>query len=196
MKIIKHLSTCSLFLSIVLSGGVQSTFAAEEKPGKDPMTEMLKPLTGTPFEAAFIDQMIQHHRGATDMAGLVSSHTKRPELIKLGATITSTQELEIGELTLWLKKWANAEPAKMPAMAGHEKMMAGMAKLQAAQGPEFDRMFLEMMMEHHAGAIRMSELVKEKTIRPELLAFAAKVIKDQTVEIEQMKTWQTEWFKK
>ena len=74
--------------------------------------------------------------------------------------------------------------------------MEGMPKLEAAKDAEFDKMFLEMMIKHHEGAVQMSGLVKERSNRPELLKFAEKVIKDQTAEIQQMKGWQTAWFKK
>lgn len=104
MKTVTHLSTCNLFLFTLLIVGAPSTLADEVKSGKELMKEMLKPRTGAPFEAEFNDQMIQHHHGAIDMARTVSSRTKRPALTQLAATIVSTQEVESGEVTQWLKK--------------------------------------------------------------------------------------------
>ena len=195
MKSSIYISTVSVLLSVLINGGIPRATAQEGKSGSDPMTESLQPLTGKKFEAGFLNQMIQHHRSAIDMAKMVSSHTKRPELNKLADNIVSMQEKEIGQLTQWLKEWQSAEPEKMPKMAD-KKMKAEMAKFEAAKDTEFDKMFLEMMIEHHAGAVRMSRLVKEKSTRPELLKFSENVIKDQTAEIQQMQDWQTAWFKK
>ena len=160
------------------------------------MTESLQKLTDKEFEAGFLNQMIQHHRGAIEMAKMVSSHTKRPELNEFADKIISAQTKEISELTGWLKEWQVAEPKMMPNKMADKKMKAEMPKLEAAKDAEFDKMFLEMMIEHHAGAVRMSSLVKEKSTRPELLKFAANVMKDQTAEIQQMKDWQKSWFGK
>ncbi len=190
-----YISAVCVLLSVLINGGIPRANAQEGKSGSDPMTESLQPLTGKKFEAGFLNQMIQHHRSAIDMAKMVSSHTKRPELNKLADNIVSMQEKEIGQLTQWLKEWQRAEPEKMPKMAD-KKMKAEMVKLEAAKAAEFDKMFLEMMIEHHAGAVRMSRLVKEKSTRPELLKFSENVIKDQTAEIQQMQDWQTAWFKK
>ena len=164
-------------------------------PGGDPMTASLRSLKNEKFEMSFLSQMIQHHRGAIEMAKTVASRTKRPELNQLAASIIAAQEQEIGQMTRWLKEWHKADPDTMAGEHAGMKM-EGMPKLEAAKDTEFDKMFLEMMIKHHEGGVQMSELVKERSNRPELLKFAEKVIKDQTGEIEQMKGWQTAWFKK
>lgn len=196
MKPSIYISAISVLLLVLINVGIPRANAQEEKSGSDPMTESLQRFTGKEFEAGFLNQMIQHHRGAIDMAKMVSSHTKRPELNEFANKIVSMQGKEIGELTQWLKEWQGAEPKKMPNMMADKKMKAEMPKFEAAKDAEFDKMFLEMMIEHHAGAVRMSSLVKEKSTRPELLKFADKVIKDQTAEIQQMEDWKKTWFRK
>jgi uncharacterized protein (DUF305 family) len=160
------------------------------------MTESLQRFTGKEFETGFLNQMIQHHRGAIEMAKMVSSHTKRPELNEFANMIISMQGKEIVELTQWLKEWRKVEPEKTSNKMADKNMKAEMPKFEMAKDDEFDEMFLEIMTEHHAGAVRMSGLVKEKSTRPELLAFAERVIKDQTAEIQQMKDWEKMWFRK
>ena len=159
------------------------------------MTASLRPLKNEKFEMSFLTQMIQHHRGAIEMAKMVPSRTKRPELNQLATSIIAAQEQEIGQLTQWLKDWHKVDPDTTAGEHAGMKM-EGMPKLEAAKDAEFDKMFLEMMIKHHEGGVQMSELVKERSSRPELLTFAVKVIKDQTAEIQQMKDWQTAWFKK
>lgn len=196
MKLPRSLQTTSLSLTLLLSAGPSAALAAGEKPAKDPMMEMLMPLTGANFEEEFLKGMIQHHQSALEMSKMVPTHTQRPELLKLAAEIIAAQEKEILQMTQWLKAWSNAEPTKMPHTMRHTQMKADMMKLDAAKDTGFDNMFLEMMIEHHSGAVSMSELLKTKTTRPELLQFADKVIKDQSAQIEQMKAWQPVGFRK
>jgi uncharacterized protein (DUF305 family) len=196
MKPSIYISVVTVLLSVLINGGIPRANAQEGKSSSDPMTESLQRLTGKEFEAGFLNQMIQHHQSAIEMAEMVSSYTKRPELNEFANKIISTQGKEIGELTQWLKEWQGVEAKKMPNMMTVKKMKAEMPKFEGAKDAEFDKMFLEMMIEHHAGAVRMSGLVKEKSTRPELLKFAEGVIKDQTAEIQQMEAWKKTWFRK
>ncbi len=75
-------------------------------------------------------------------------------------------------------------------------MMDGMmAELDGKTGDEFDKAFLSEMIVHHEGAVVMAEAVLENSKKPELLNLAKDIIKAQTSEIAQMKTWLTDWYK-
>ncbi len=76
----------------------------------------------------------------------------------------------------------------------HAAMSNMTAVLQGKEGDEFDRAFLEEMIVHHQGAIVMSQMLKEKTQRPELKQFADDIISTQSKEIFQMQVWFSEWF--
>jgi uncharacterized protein (DUF305 family) len=73
----------------------------------------------------------------------------------------------------------------MPGMLTAEEM----ARLAAAKGAEFDRLFLEGMIKHHGGALTM---VQELFSTPgagqesEIFAFASDVDADQRMEIDRM----------
>jgi uncharacterized protein (DUF305 family) len=73
----------------------------------------------------------------------------------------------------------------MPGMLNGEEM----ARLAAAKGPDFDRLFLEGMIKHHGGALIM---VKELFATPgagqqaDIFAFASDVEADQQMEIDRM----------
>lgn len=168
---------------------------AQPTPGNDAMTQSLKALSGAEFEIKFMQQMIAHHMSAIDMAKLVPTNTKRPELLKLSQDIISAQDKEISDMTGWLASWYSAKPlADMMSAPGMMDMMGQMDKLKAARDAEFDKMFLSMMIEHHSNAVSMASLVPQKTQRPELLKLSQDIIKSQSVEIEQMKSWQKTWF--
>lgn len=57
-----------------------------------------------------------------------------------------------------------------------------------------DPHFLDMMSAHHRDGINMAQMATEKAQSPEIKAVATKVIKDQTKELEQMKTWRQRHF--
>lgn len=187
-----------------------SDIAGMATPGNDPMTLMLKPLSGTVFEVNWMQMMIIHHQGAIDMAKLVKTNTKRPELTKLADEIVTAQTKEIDQMTKWLADWHNAKP--LPAMAGMDHSghgglptaapassmtmgMTDMSKLKAVKDAEFDQMFVAMMIEHHQQAVSMAALIPDKTKRAEFLGLGQAIIKAQTGEIEQMQNWQKTWAK-
>ncbi len=69
------------------------------------MNTTLKGKTGDTFDKAFLAEMIVHHQGAVDMAKLVLTSSKRPELIKLANDIISAQNSEIRMMQDWQKAW-------------------------------------------------------------------------------------------
>jgi uncharacterized protein (DUF305 family) len=69
----------------------------------------------------------------------------------------------------------------MPGMMSDEDMK----KLEAAKGTEFDRMFAELMIEHHEGAITMAEDEQKKGRDAAAKKLAADVVKAQSAEVEQ-----------
>ncbi len=194
MKLKTQITAASIALA--LCAGTAQSYAHDEKAGqsKDPMTESLKPLKAKEFEVAFLQEMIHHHHSAVEMAELVASHTKRPELNQMAKQITGSQNSEIEQMTAWVKSWHNETPGSVEQMPGMEMMMKEMESLKQAKDAEFDRMFLDMMTPHHQGAVSMSKLVAERSERPELRKLAQQIIKDQTKEIAQMKQWQKAWF--
>ncbi len=194
----------SLFNFRLLAGGVAAAvtlfgfsgflLAHEGEHGSDPMTESLKPLKGKEFEVMYLKQMIHHHHMGVEMAELATNNTKRSELTQLGKQIIAAQKAEIDQMTGWLKSWHGESAGSMEQMPGMNKMMKEMEALKKAKDAEFDKKFLDMMSEHHKGAIAMSKLVPDRTDRAELKQLAGKIIKDQEKEIEQMKGWEKSWF--
>lgn len=70
--------------------------------------EMIKRLenkTGNALDLAFIEGMIDHHKGAVAMAEMVVNETKRPELKAMAEVIIETQTEEITTMEEWLKQW-------------------------------------------------------------------------------------------
>lgn len=83
----------------------------------------------------------------------------------------------------------------MEGTEGTEGMMSEeqMSALQGLQGQEFDLRFIDLMIEHHQGAIDASERVLQEGEHPEVRALAEGIIAAQQDEIEQMTAWREQW---
>ena len=168
---------------------------AHDPEGKvDAMNATLEPLKGAEFEQSFLQQMIQHHRGAIEMAKMVKDHTKRAELQQLAEKIITSQQQEIDKMTGWLKDWYQASPKPVANETADKEMKPHMAMLKDKRDADFDKAFLQMMPEHHHMAVEMAEQVQKKGTHAELKEMAAKMAKDQSAEIKQLKGWAQAWF--
>ena len=147
-------------------------------------------------DARFMRDMIPHHHQALEMAALVGTRTNNPELIEIAGRIDAAQGDEIRFMQDWLAE--RGEPVPDPTAHHHmhtSHEMAGMASpeqmaaLAAAGGTDFDRLFLELMIRHHDGAVTMVEELLEQpgsAYDPVLFEFTSDVVNDQTAEIERM----------
>jgi len=197
MELLLHVRhfTAALTVALTLSVCTGEVLAHDGEHHPDAMTASLQALKGKEFESMFFKEMIHHHQSAVEMAQLATTNTKRSELNTFGREIIAAQKAEIDQMTGWLKK-TDENPGPMEQMPGMDKMMKEMGDLKKAKDADFDKMFLAMMSKHHKGAVEMSKLVADRTDRAELKELASKIIKDQTREMEQMKSWETSWFKK
>lgn len=114
-------------------------------------------------DVTFAQVMIVHHAQAIEMADLAAERNHGPEVADLATGIKRAQQPEIEQLSGWLTAWGQSVPDPASSMShddhsSGEGMMSNqeMASLEAATGPAFDKMFLEMMIRHHEGAIAMA----------------------------------------
>lgn len=148
-------------------------------------------------DVSFAKEMIQHHRQAVEMADLAADGASSQEVKELATKIKGAQDPEIKTMSGWLTSWGEEVPEDMSGMEGHDMgdmssdmpgMMSSedMDKLEKASGAEFDKMFLEMMVKHHEGAIEMAKTQKADGKYGPAAKLADDVITAQTAEIEQM----------
>jgi uncharacterized protein (DUF305 family) len=149
-------------------------------------------------DVSFAQGMIPHHAQAVEMAKLVPSHSTNSKVIDLANRIQSAQDPEIQQLTAMLAKWGAPTAASDPSMPGMDHgsmgtgMMSGeeMIQLNQAKGAEFDRMWIDMMIKHHQGAIEMSKTELASGASPEAKSLAQKIIDAQQAEITEMQALQ------
>jgi uncharacterized protein (DUF305 family) len=155
----------------------------------------LSKVQHTPADVKFMQGMIGHHAQAVEMTDLLASRTNRQDMKMLGLRISVSQQDEMNMMRRWLEVRGQEIPGPhahhmpggmMPGMLSSEEM----ARLAAAKGDEFDRLFLEGMIKHHEGALTM---VQELFSAPgagqeaDINAFASDVDADQRMEIDRMR---------
>ena len=69
------------------------------------MSHQLQTKTGDEFDKAFIDGMIEHHKGAIEMAKLAENNAKHQEIKDLSSNIISAQASEIRQMQQWQREW-------------------------------------------------------------------------------------------
>lgn len=149
----------------------------------------------TEADVKFMQGMIHHHAQALDMTALLATRTASEDMKRFALRIELSQSDEINMMRRWLEVRGQEIPGEhahhmpdaplMPGMLNKEEM----DRLAAAKGPEFDKLFLEYMIKHHAGALVMvDELFASAGAGQdsEIFAFASDVVSDQRMEIDRM----------
>ena len=160
---------------------------------------VVSPARFTPADVHFMAGMIGHHAQAVLIAGWAPSHGASAAVRALCERIVVGQRDEIVLMRRWLGDRHEPVPEADPAhhtMPGMEtSMMPGMltldqlAQLDSSRGPEFDRLFLKFMIQHHQGAITMvNQLFGSQGGGEEevVYRFASDVYADQSTEIDRM----------
>ncbi|MET7607892.1 DUF305 domain-containing protein [Streptomyces avermitilis] len=148
-------------------------------------------------DVTFAQQMIPHHQQAVEMAQLADGRASDQDVKDLAAAIEKAQDPEISTMRGWLKSWGKPSSSTASGMPGmHHGAgvtdMAGMMSdehmtaLKAAQGAAFDKMFAQMMIDHHEGAITMAEDERKSGRSADAKRLAGTVITNQTAEIAKM----------
>ena len=179
----------ALAIALLVGGcGSHETHDADAAP-----TSTASSTPGATFNAAdemFAVMMIPHHEQAVEMADLVPTRTTNPDLLALAAAIKGAQDPEITQMQGWLGTWgtdvaATGDHASHGGMAGMQSAQT-LSELAALKDDAFDDRWMEMMIDHHEGAITMAKDVIAQGSDPAVRTLAEQVITAQQAEIEQM----------
>jgi uncharacterized protein (DUF305 family) len=151
-------------------------------------------------DVGFAQGMIPHHAQAIEMADLALTNTTNPDVLALANTIKAAQSPEIEKLSGWLGDWGQTIPSTASGSMDHDMtgmggmMMDGMMsqadmdRLETSTGTEFDRLWLELMIQHHEGAVKMSKSEVAGGKNPDAVALAQAIISSQQAEITTMES--------
>jgi uncharacterized protein (DUF305 family) len=160
----------------------------------DPMSGMDHGNMGTetsnaPYDAQFIDSMIEHHTGAIMMAEDALKQSQRPEIKQLAQNIIDSQQKEVEQMTSWREQW-------YPGLAPTSGMGMDMGDMTVGGDPNqpYDQRFITAMIAHHNGAIAMAEDARTKAEHAEIKQLAEAIITAQEAEVAQLQQWEKDWF--
>jgi uncharacterized protein (DUF305 family) len=142
-------------------------------------------------DVAFAQGMVPHHQQALDMAKLVPSRSTNAKVLDLAKRIEGAQDPEIKKMNGWLEEWGAStsmpgmDHGSMPGMPG---MMSAedMKMLDQSKGAAFDKMWLDMMIKHHEGAVAMAKTELQKGGSADAKKLAQDIIDAQQKEITEM----------
>ena len=150
----------------------------------------------TVADVDFMQDMIIHHHQALVMSRLAAQSTNNQAILDLAGRIDVSQKDEISFMQGWLKKREEqvSDPTSEHLEHTHHTMIGmatpeQMTQLAESKSTDFDRLFLTLMIDHHDGAIKMVEELREQpgsTYDPILNEFVSDITNDQAVEIERM----------
>lgn len=210
-------------LAVVASAGVLAACGDDKSSGggHSGMTSMGSSSTessstrGTAVDKAFVRQMIPHHEGAIEMAKMASELGQHTEIkATLAPAIVDAQEAEITTLKTVAKQlgvtvaMSSGEHSMSGGMEAGGEMAADaktlglttetmgmdMSMTALEKAKPFDRAFIDAMVPHHQGAIRMARAELANGTNAELKTLAKAIVSAQEKEITEMNEWRTKWY--
>ena len=138
-------------------------------------------------DAMFLQMMIPHHGQAVIISEYALANSKNEQILKIAKQIKADQASEIAQMKKWLSDDGLGEDAghSMSAMDG---MLSSdqLATLKNSKATAFDKLFLNSMIEHHQGALKMVSMIENSKVA-DLRDFAATIAVAQQAEIDQMR---------
>lgn len=208
-----HTTLRRVAAAAALTAAIGGSFAAcgdDSADGGSPSAAQTAPNGDVYNDAdvSFASDMIQHHAQALAMVDLTRGRTLDPEVQQLAEAIRTAQAPEIEAMVDWLTAWDEEVPATMRdhSHAGHDmggdmsEQMEGMEhsdmpgmmspeemdELQDSSDADFQDRWLEMMVEHHEGAVEMAQSEQEDGEFADAIELARAIQSAQEQEIEQM----------
>lgn len=182
-----RLLTCAFGISLVVAGGVLLASCRSAAVADDSA------------DAGFARDMATHHAQATEMALIVRDATADEPLRTLALDILLTQSAQRGVFMGWLQQWKLSQASSQPRMAWmkeHDHAASGMgmgmatadelARLREARGIDAEVLFLQLMIRHHEGGVRMAKAILAQSAREEVVAMARSIDESQAGEIALM----------
>jgi len=158
----------------------------------------------TPEDLMFLTHMIMHHEQALELAVMVPGRTKHEEFVRFARYLHDAQQAEIDQMR-GLLDLASRRGIEIPhhEMTGDPPMAGMLSKAQmkavnAATGPEFERLWLQGMIYHHQGALDMAQTLQQQQFESNRRPYGLDVLIDDIIEVQRgeitkMKGWLAQW---
>ena len=144
------------------------------------MDEQMMAAVGSDVGQNWLKKMIVHHQGAIDMSRIVLDQNPTADVAKMARETIAKQGKEIEDLQKLVQEGApdqrSAELYRPAMMDMHQKMMA-------ASGADISQTYMRKMLEHHKGAVAMSDVALANGVTGTLRSQIQKTRADQQKEI-------------
>lgn len=141
-------------------------------------------------DVTFARDMAAHHLQAVNMSVTLVKRAADPEIRLLAQDILLTQQAQIGQMQGWLMAWGRPLAGRKAPMTGMDRAAMGLAsaadeaKLETLNPGDAETRFLVLMRRHHQGGVAMARSALSTARRPEVRAFAQRVVTAQNAEIQ------------
>lgn len=161
--------------------------------------EKLSSMTGGSSEGnimgdrEFLGDLIAHHEGAIAMAKTARVYSSRPEIIKFSDDVIAMETSNVEQAYVWRRDWYG-ETSHIYLDQTDKKV--SMIRDMGIKDDAFDLRFLDAMIDHHEGAIKMLGDIIVPTSKKEIHEMATGGIIGLSKDVEIMKKWRSEWYGK
>ncbi len=176
---------------VLLAGLLASGCTTEEPDPPSGMPAEVDVVTAR-YERRFMEDMILHHRMAVDMSAMCADKAEHQELRALCQGMGAAQQREIEDMGAWLQSWYRVSPPEEAPMSDNQ--MRSMSELGSLSGAAFEAEFLEDMTVHHTQAVADASTCAKLAVHEPLIELCRDIVDAQLAEIDQMQSWQREWF--
>lgn len=144
-------------------------------------------------DQAFLTDLIAHHEGAITMAQDARVKSSRPEIITFANDVISMERSNVEQTYIWRRDWYG--DINHISLDKVDKKIS-MVKDLGVKDEKFDLRFLDAMIAHHEGAIKMLGDILVPTSKKEIHDMASSGIVALTKDIQTMKQWKEQWYGK
>jgi uncharacterized protein (DUF305 family) len=146
-------------------------------------------------DIGFLQDMLDHHDQALLISNLYLDNNSQGDAAPYAREVIMFQTRDIGWMEDWLadEGYSRGEPDRMAMVWMDEPTpvaeMTGMQtperlrQLSDARGTEADRLFFEIMSDHHLGGVHMADHAAANGAREEITGFAGSVSRNQRIEV-------------
>lgn len=170
--------------------GMPGMSSSPAVPSSSPPSDAASAADFNNADVMFAQMMIPHHQQAIEMSDIILKKSGvNPKVTALANQIKDAQQPEITTMTDWLQAWGSSplpSMSGMPMSNGQMMSAADMKKLEEANGPTAQKLFLEGMIEHHKGAIQMAQMEISSGKNPDAIQLAESIVASQQKEIATM----------
>ncbi len=139
------------------------------------------------FDQQFMAAMAGHHAAGVELAEAALTGPLSTEAAALARLIIAEQRSEIDLLRGWWHSWVGGEmPSVRQGLTGIPPP-ATVTALAQSTSPEREPEFLRLMIDHHGGALLMTQGARDRAADPRIWLFAASVSHAQLGQIMWMR---------